>query len=196
MQKKSTLKPAAKTIDKKKAQPLKQTEEQTQKQKMNHLINDASFANACAIELFAKQAFGDDFDLVSLVVELDNNIKTVKEGDLSELEAMLVSQAKALQLIFLNLTRRAGKAEYIRHLQAYMPLALKAQAQSRATIQAIVELKYPRQVIVTQQANIANNAPQQVNNSQTITATTTDIETNPRARRKKQTVQNELLEQA
>ena len=44
-----------------------------------------------------------------------------------------------------------------------MNLALKAQAQSRATIQALVELKYPRQVIVTQQANIANGH-QQVNN--------------------------------
>ena len=197
MQKKTTSrqtsnKQSAKTLTTKKESRPRQTEAQAQKQQMTHLINDAPFANACAIELFAKQAFGEDFDLVSLVVELDKNIKTVKDGDLSDLEAMLVSQAKALQLIFLNLTRRASKAEYIRHLQAYMPLALKAQAQSRATIQAIVELKYPRQVIVTQQANIANGAPQQVNNSQTVTSTA-NTDSTPRARGGKETVQNELL---
>lgn len=44
-----------------------------------------------------------------------------------------------------------------------MNLALKSQSQSRATTQAIIELKYPRQVIVTQQANITQGN-QQVNN--------------------------------
>ncbi len=44
-----------------------------------------------------------------------------------------------------------------------MGLALKAQAQSRATLQALTELKYPRQAIYAGQANIAHG-PQQVNN--------------------------------
>lgn len=38
-----------------------------------------------------------------------------------------------------------------------------AQAQSRATIQALVELKYPRQVAFVKQAHISHG-PQQVNN--------------------------------
>jgi len=44
-----------------------------------------------------------------------------------------------------------------------MGMALKAQAQSRATISALVDLKYPRQATFVKQANIANG-PQQVNN--------------------------------
>jgi hypothetical protein len=44
-------------------------------------------------------------------------------------------------------------------------LALKAQAQSRATIQALIELKYPKQTNFVKQANIANGH-QQINNGQ------------------------------
>ena len=40
---------------------------------------------------------------------------------------------------------------------------MKAQSQSRATISALVDLKYPRQATFVKQANIANG-PQQVNN--------------------------------
>ena len=76
---------------------------------------------------------------------------------------MLVSQAKSLQVMFVSLARRANNQEYLKQYGTYMNLALKAQSQSRATIQALVELKYPKQVIVTKQANI-NNGNQQVNN--------------------------------
>ena len=45
-----------------------------------------------------------------------------------------------------------------------MVLALKAQAQSRATISALVDLKYPKQAATfVKQANISNGH-QQVNN--------------------------------
>ena len=46
----------------------------------------------------------------------------------------------------------------------YMTLALKAQAQSRATISALVDLKYPKQAATfVKQANMTTG-PQQVNN--------------------------------
>ena len=76
---------------------------------------------------------------------------------------MLVSQATALQTIFTGLARRAQSQEYQKNLEAFLGLALKAQAQSRATISALVDLKYPRQATFVKQANIAHG-PQQVNN--------------------------------
>ena len=45
-----------------------------------------------------------------------------------------------------------------------MGMALNAQAQSRATISELVDLKYPRQATFVKQSNIANG-PQQVNNA-------------------------------
>ena len=66
-----------------------------------------------------------------------------------------------------------------------MNLALKAQSQSRATIQALTELKYPKQATFVKQANIANGN-QQVNNA-------TNTHTHAQAR--ENTIQpNELIE--
>jgi hypothetical protein len=42
-----------------------------------------------------------------LIDGLRNSFKTVKDGDLSDLEAMLVGQAMALQSLFTSLARRA-----------------------------------------------------------------------------------------
>lgn len=86
----------------------------------------------------------------------------VKEGDLSDLETMLVSQAMALQSIFSQLAVNA-KIQNVKAYPAMLGLALKAQSASRATIAALAELKNPRQVSFLKQTNIAQN--QQVNNS-------------------------------
>jgi hypothetical protein len=76
---------------------------------------------------------------------------------------MLIGQATALQTIFVSLANRAHHQQYQKHLEGFLGLALKAQAQSRATISALVELKYPRQATFVKQANIAHGS-QQVNN--------------------------------
>ncbi|MDP9892597.1 hypothetical protein J2W32_000959 [Variovorax boronicumulans] len=87
----------------------------------------------------------------------------VKAGDLSDLEGMLVAQAIALQTMAANFANRAHQQTGQRNLEAFYGLALKTQAQSRATIQALVELKFPRQVVFSKNANI-NNGQQQINN--------------------------------
>lgn len=53
--------------------------------------------------------------------------------------------------------------EDIDAIEIYLRLGLKAQAQCRATIQTLSEMKNPRPVAFVKQANIANG-PQQVNN--------------------------------
>lgn len=115
---------------------------------------------------FSGNLLGDDATGITELVEaLCDSTKRVNAGDLSRLEAMLVAQATALQTIFASYARRAQAQEYQRNLEAFMGLALKAQAQSRATIQALVDLKFPRQATFVRQANIAHG-PQQVNNGQ------------------------------
>ena len=65
--------------------------------------------------------------------------------------------------IFVSLAHRAQTQQLQKHLKSFLRLALKAQAQSRTTISALVELKYPRQATFVKQANIAHG-PQQINN--------------------------------
>ena len=71
-----------------------------------------------------------------------------------------------------------------------MNRALKAQSQSRATIQALVELKFPKQSTFVKQANIANGH-QQINNGQASNETSTPA---PAHARENQTKPNELIE--
>lgn len=113
--------------------------------------------NAAAVtEAYQGNIVGKDADVQTLVNGLHESCETAKVGDLSDLEAMLIGQATALQSIFVSLARRAQVQEYLKNLEAFLALGLKAQAQSRATIQALVELKYPRQVAFVKQANISN----------------------------------------
>lgn len=122
-----------------------------------------SVNSAAVIQAYTGAMFGKEPDINVLIDGLRDSFKTVKDGDLSSLEAMLVGQATALQSLFTSLARRAQSQQSQRHLEAFLGLALKAQAQSRATIQAVVELKYPRQVAFVKQANISHG-PQQINN--------------------------------
>lgn len=82
-----------------------------------------------------------------------------------------MAQATALQTMFTSLALRAQAQTQMPHLEKFMGLALKAQAQSRATIQALVELKYPRQVAFVKQLNTTTGAQQINNGTQAITRT-------------------------
>ena len=131
-----------------------------------------------------------------LVTQLRDTFAEVKGGDLHTLEAMLISQATALQTIFTSLARRAQDQQYQKHLEAFLGLALKAQAQSRATISALVDLKFPRQATFVKQANIANG-PQQVNNGAATEARPENGELDRNGRthaEKSEPQQNKLLE--
>ena len=122
-----------------------------------------SLNGATVIQAYQGNVMGKDVELGGLIDQLRDTFTEVKGGDLHTLEAMLISQATALQTIFTSLARRACTQDRLPQYQTFLGLALKAQAQSRATISALVDLKYPRQATFVKQANIANG-PQQVNN--------------------------------
>ena len=142
---------------------------------------------AVVISTYQSDLMGKNMDMDAMLEHLSGTFAGVKGGDLHHLEAMLIGQASALQSIFTNLAMRANSQNHVPHYQTFLGLALKAQAQSRATISALVDLKYPRQATFVKQANIANG-PQQVNNG---------IQPTDKAAhaRKSATSQNKLLEQ-
>lgn len=124
---------------------------------------------AMVVDSFQDHVFGGTVEITELVGTLQASMTKSNTGDLSELENMLIGQATALQTMFVSLARRAQAQQYQKNLEAFLGLALKAQAQSRATIQAVIDLKFPRQATFVKQANIAHG-PQQVNNGQRITS--------------------------
>ena len=158
---------------------------QTQGETIAHAALRPSINAAMVMQSYQGNIGGIVVDINALVNGLADSCKAVNDGDLATMEAMLISQATALQTIFTSLARRAQTQKYQHNLEAFLGLALKAQAQSRATISALVDLKYPRQATFVKQANIANG-PQQVNNGA--------IEQTDSHARQLQTEQNKLLE--
>ena len=142
------------------------------------------------IDAFKNNIMGKDVDMGAMLGTLQNSMQEVKDGDLTSLEAMLLGQATALQTVFTSLALRAASQERLQNYQTFMGLALKAQAQSRATLSALVELKHPRQATFVKQANIAHG-PQQVNNGAEAGA---DPECSAHGK-ESQPQQNELLEE-
>jgi hypothetical protein len=147
--------PKALTIER---APGKTDEQAVAEVALNSAVNAAT-----VVDTYQSNIMGDDVDTDALVATLRASMNQSAAGDLSGLEAMLIGQATALQTIFVSLAKRAHHQQYQRHLEAFLGLALKAQAQSRATIQAVIDLKFPRQATFVKQANIAHG-PQQVNN--------------------------------
>lgn len=137
--------------------------DETEAQTMARAALRPSVNAASVIQAYQGNLMGNDVDLQAMVEGLQATVKDVQGGELGRLEAMLISQATALQTMFTSLARRASHQEQLKHYGVFMGLALKAQAQSRATISALVDLKYPRQATFVKQANIAHG-PQQVNN--------------------------------
>jgi len=142
----------------------------TAQQAKAHAALQPTVNAATVIDAYQGNIMGKDVDLVAMVDKLQSTIKDVNSGDLSNLEAMLLTQATALQTMFTSLARRAAHQEQLKHYGVFMGLALKAQAQSRATISALVDLKYPKQATFVKQAYIAHG-PQQVNNTPIPTGT-------------------------
>lgn len=102
---------------------------------------DPAAQSLSPVQQFTKSAFGEQ-DVSSLFGALQGQIDKMKGGDISEARAMLAGQAIALNAIFSEIARRAGcnMGEYLQATQLYMNLALKAQAQCRATIEALDRL--------------------------------------------------------
>ena len=149
-------------MTKKKALPEKQ-DEKAKSERYAKASLSASTMSAVLSADFSKSIF-PDVDLADSISALSEKICTIQAGDMKPIEAMLIGQAQALQTMFVTLGRMAAIKTSLPQYTAFMNMAFKAQSQSRATIQALTELKYPKQATFVKQANISNGH-QQVNNA-------------------------------
>lgn len=112
--------------------------------------------------------FNSSVEFQEFLEELGRRSEAIREGDMSLVEDFFISQVSVLDSVFNSLLLKAasyhgvGKESSMKAMELHMRLALKAQSQCRTTLEALSEIKNPRSITVTQQANIA--AQQVVNN--------------------------------
>ncbi|MFY7835213.1 MAG: hypothetical protein ACOVQ0_02875 [Novosphingobium sp.] len=96
--------------------------------------------------------FGDSHrpDLMQSSAVLAEEIERAAKGDLGLANRMFTSQAITLDTMFTELARRAAEnmGSYPQATERYARLALKAQANCRATLEALAKLHQPREQTV------------------------------------------------
>ena len=131
---------------------------------------------------------GDKLEVTDLMGELRKAAEEVAAGNLGRVESMLAHQALTLDAIFNDLAQRSRKQDTFKGIEVLLRLALKAQAQSRSTVEAIALLKNPMPYI--KQANMTTG-PQQVNNTYAGTSAHSGIQSGAE---NSQSEPNKLLE--
>jgi hypothetical protein len=126
------------------------------------LITAPEFAAARTIQAAeGRQGYGAQLDTLELVASLRARSDKVNANDLGDVERMLANQATALQSLFVRLAERGLCQTVVPVMESLMKLSLRAQAQCRATLETLANVKNPP-VVLARQANIAQQ--QQVNN--------------------------------
>jgi len=127
------------------------------------IVSSGVATNAGTAIQFSQATWGE-VSLTEMVSSLHAAGNAVAGGSLESAERLLTAQAVSLNAIYGELARRASlnMGEYMDATERYLRLALKAQAQCRATLETLAAIKHPP-VVFAKQANIANG-PQQVNN--------------------------------
>lgn len=120
-----------------------------------------------AVTLKQFSGAGEDLEVSDLVGEMKKAGDEAVAGDLGRVERMLANQMLTLDHLFNNLAQRSGRQDTFKGIEVLMRLALKAQAQARATAETLSVIKNPP-VAFIKQANIAHGH-QQINNGQQAT---------------------------
>lgn len=133
--------PKAPTKGRKDQLTVKSEPDKSEARNLADVALSAAANGMAATRLFARGSFGD-LGTTELFESHIDRCKAAKAGDLGNQKAMLAAQADALNSIFTEMARRAAlnMGEYIGATETYLRLGLKAQAQCRATIEALDSL--------------------------------------------------------
>lgn len=126
------------------------------------------------------QGVGEFIHADGFKAKLTADVEKIKDGDLGQIEEMLINQAISLQSVYTRMIEKAMNQSQIPAIDLFMRFGLRAQNQSRMTLETLSAVKNPP-VVFAKQANISQGH-QQINNN--IPAHVED-----------KNAQNELLEQ-
>ena len=132
---------------------IEQTTDETGAQAMARKVLNPGLRHAVSASAFAGKVLGNSFEHPGLMDYVDHVLKVggkAEAGDLAIASRLLASQAITLDSMFTELARRAANnmGEYINAAERYGRLALKAQSNCRATLEALAKLHQPREQTV------------------------------------------------
>lgn len=114
---------------------------------------DPYLRHGCTMEAVAKLAYGKSWEAAAhwdYAAEIRKRGKAAETGKPAEASHMLAAQTITLDAIFSEFARRSANnaGQHIEAAERYMRLALKAQSNCRATLEALAKLHQPREQTV------------------------------------------------
>ena len=125
---------------------------ETEAQALARVMTSPALQSACTLKEYINSPIKLDLD--ALVDTLLDQSKQVKGGNLDGIEQMLLIQSYTLDVIANYLFRRSKSQELLKQFEVQLKLGLRAQSQSRATLETLINMKRPR----VGQINIENLA--------------------------------------
>lgn len=122
-------------------------------QAIARLLLGPHLSHALAASCFGQKPLGSKYkrlDIAEHVQRMHDITGKAEKGDLAMCSEMLAAQAVTLDNMFAELARRSAKNvdEYLEASERFGRLALKAQANCRATLEALAKLHQPREQTV------------------------------------------------
>lgn len=135
------------------ASVVEQTKEETGAQALARRLLEPHLRHAHTASAFAGKVLGDGIEspgIMDYVSHVESVTKKTESGDLALASRLLASHALTLDSMFTELARRAAvnMGEYLDASERYARLAMKAQSNCRATVEALAKLHQPREQIV------------------------------------------------
>ncbi|MEO1969124.1 MAG: hypothetical protein ABGW87_10480 [Sphingomonadaceae bacterium] len=132
---------------------VEQTPDETGAQAMARRMLEPPLRHAAASAEFASKILGPDFPqpgLADYITAVEAMIAKAETGNISAVTQILSAQAVTLDSMFGEFSRRSAlnMADYPEASDRYARLALKSQANCRATLEALAKLHQPREQIV------------------------------------------------
>ena len=132
---------------------IDQTTDETGAQALARGMLEPHARHGISASAFARRALGTNIEAPGLMDYIDH-VKSAtakaEAGDLGLASRTLAAQAITLDSMFTDLARRAALnvGEHLNAAETYVRLALKAQSNCRATLEALAKLHQPREQTV------------------------------------------------
>jgi HD superfamily phosphohydrolase len=137
-------------------------EQEIRQQKIDRSRKYTNCLATAAMAINKLHNHGRLLDQQTIIAELTKSSNRVKDGNITEIEQILMTQAKMLDYIFYDSLNHLADLDMVNQVEAISNIAFRAQSQCRKTLSTLAELKHPRRVMFVKQLNNAVN--QQINN--------------------------------
>lgn len=129
--------------------------ERQTKRKQERIDNARIHINCFASAALAISNLHGRLDSGTAMDKLLNSAEKINNGNISEIENMLMTQAKTLDYLFYDSINKLVNLDMINQIEVFTNIAFRAQAQCRKTLATLAEIKHPKRTTFIHKQNNA-----------------------------------------